>query len=389
MERHPSFDAPLISIEPLRPFPMMEPYKLCWCLSGKKYKWCHLRRETKDPINIFEIEARMNAELEKGYCLYPQGTAGPCGRDVTMAHTIQRKGGLALVAESSHVLTPRTTMAALLESSEAPGPRMIGTRKASVFPGFCNDHDSKLFKLIEAGAPPLTQETAFLFSYRAMSYELFHKEAQQRRNEVQRDLDYGLPFINQAAIQSLLHNFIAPSRLGLAEIERRKREFDEMVLSGNRDIFNFALFRCDTVLPIVGCGAFFPEFDLAGRPLQLLARQGVQYDFITLTVTSYQGQTIIAFGWSGGHDGPSRQLVDSFLKIDDKFKADAILRLLFVQSENIYLRPSWWNALDAVTHETLSGLALAGTTLRSRSEQDFASGAVPLMETAIVETLVG
>ncbi|WP_245529214.1 helix-turn-helix domain-containing protein [Brucella ovis] len=65
----------------------MGPYDSCWCRSGKKYKWCHFRREQQKPINIFEIEAGMIAEFRDGYCSHPDPAADPCSATMTKART--------------------------------------------------------------------------------------------------------------------------------------------------------------------------------------------------------------------------------------------------------------------------------------------------------------
>lgn len=384
MTSHPSLSASYVTVEKINPVPQMEPYALCWCRSGKKFKWCHFRREQQKSANIFEIETRMMAELSEGYCLHPGAAQDPCSPQITMAHTIQRRGGLALIAEDAHVLTFRSTLKMLMEKPRTASPRRIGTRKASVFPGFCNHHDSALFRSIEGERPPLDQESAFLFAFRAMAYESFSKEAQLRCVEIQRELDRGLPFFNQAAIQTHLHAFTSVARHGLRDAEQAKRAFDDRLLSGSRDGFHFAMLRCDRILPILGCGAFHPEFDFAGNTLQRLGKRDVAYDRMTLTVTAYGEETIICFGWIGSNDGPARQLVDSFLAIDEERKADAILRLLLVHSENIYARPSWWDSLEPDVQESLYALAFSGAS-RARRGKDLALPAQPLLMCRIPE----
>jgi hypothetical protein len=127
----------------------MEPYNLCWCDSGKKYKWCHFRREHQKPINVYEIEAAMQAELNAGYCSHPDPTNDPCSTTIIRSHTVQKKGGLAAIAEDGHVMTVKPSMRELIKTQGNPQPQKIGVNKASVFPGFCGRHDTALFKPIE------------------------------------------------------------------------------------------------------------------------------------------------------------------------------------------------------------------------------------------------
>lgn len=126
----------------------MPPYEPCWCGSRKKFKFCHSKREAAPRINVFEVEALMRDQADQGYCSHPEASAASCEGGIIRAHTVQRRGGLAAIAEAGHVLTLKPTMKGMIDHEGRPPPRAIGVGKASVFPGFCNRHDSDLFKPI-------------------------------------------------------------------------------------------------------------------------------------------------------------------------------------------------------------------------------------------------
>lgn len=389
MVPHPSLSAPKIRPDLIRPVETMEPYDLCWCRSGKKYKWCHFRREQQKPINIFEIEAGMLAEFRDGYCSHPDPAADPCSATMTKAHTVQKKGGLAAIAEVGHVLTVKPTMKEMIETEGNPQPRKIGVNNASVFPGFCSRHDTTLFKPIEGKSLALTKDTAFLFSYRAIAYERFAKRAQLRSTDIQREADRGHPFWKQAAIQMHLATVIAGIKIGMRDMNLWKDQFDARLLSGVRDDFHFVAVRFDQVLPVVACGAFHPEFDFQGKPLQRLGRDSVEFDHITLTVTTFDAQTILVFGWIGSEDGPAKALADSFVALDDARKADALVRLLFIHTDNLFLQPSWWEALPETDRRTLNEMTRSGTTIRMRTSDEMADDATSLLSALVTEVVSG
>ena len=367
----------------------MGPYDLCWCRSGKKYKWCHFRREKQKPINIFEIEAGMIAELRDGYCSHPDPVADPCSAAIAKAHTVQKKGGLAAIAEVGHVLTVKPTMKEMIETEGNPQPRKIGVNKASVFPGFCSRHDTTLFKPIEGQSLVLTKDTAFLFSYRAIAYERFAKEAQLRSTHIQREADRGQPFWKQAAIQMHLATFIAGIQIGMRDMDLWKGQFDARLMSGARDDFHFVAVRFDQVLPVVACGAFHPEYDFQGKPLQQLGRDGVDFDHITLTVTTFEAQTIAVFGWIGSDDGPAKILAESFVALHDSRKADALVRLLFIHTDNLFLRPSWWEGLREPDRRALNEMTRSGTSMRMRTDDEMADDATSLLSAVAIDVVTG
>lgn len=258
----------------------------------------------------------------------------------------------------------------MIAAEGMPAPRKVGIGKTSIFPGFCSKHDHALFKPVEGKAVEIQLEEAFLLSYRAVAYERFAKEAQVQNIEVQREMDRGKPFLVQCALQQQIHVLKAGIEVGMRDVERWKTGFDDRLLTGARDGFRFATLRFDRVLPIVACTAFHPEFDFEGNRLQYLGRGAAEFGYIALTVTAFAGETIAVFGWIGEPDGPAGELVDSFLKIADQEKATALVRLLFVQTDNLFLHPSWWDSLTDTEKSRFRELAQSGTTLRMRSGQD-------------------
>lgn len=388
MRKHPSLNAPPIKVDPIRPMETMGPYELCWCRSGKKYKWCHYRREKQTPINIFELEGRLVAEFRDGYCSHPNPASDPCSATITKAHTIQKKGGLAAIAERGHVLTVKPSMKDMIETEGNPSPRKIGVNNASVFPGFCSKHDDSIFKPIEGRSLSLTKDTAFLFSYRAIAYERFSKAAQLKVMDSLREADRGHPFWKQATIQMHIDAMATGIKVGMRDVERWKGQFDERLLSGARDDFHFVAIRFDQILPIVACSAFHPEFDFQGNPLQRLGRDGIDFDHITLTVTAFENQTIMVFGWIGNDDA-AKALAKSFMSVNDDRKADALVRLLFIHTDNLFLRPSWWKAISAADQKKFNEMTKSGTTMRMRSGDELANDTGLLVTAAVSETVSG
>jgi hypothetical protein len=390
MIKHPSLIAPRLPLthNRLDPREKMGRNERCWCQSGKKFKHCHSIRETLEPVNAFEQEQRMFAELQDAYCSLP--SADTCSSSIVKAHTIQRKGGLAAIAENSHVLTVKPLMKDMIKSSGNPQPRKIGLKNASVFPGFCGKHDSEVFKPIEGKSLDLDSQSAFLFSYRAIAYERYSKEAEGRFNEILRAVgDRGQPFWKQAAMQSLLYDVSVGMDLGKSDLSRVKDGFDKLYLDGSLKDFHYCAIRFDQVLPVVACCAFHPEFDLEGVRLQQLGQDKVELDAVTLTVTAFEGQTIAVFGWIGADDGPARSLSNSLLAVEDEQKADALIRLLFIHSDNIFLNPTWWDGLSDKHKATLNNMTRSGTIMRERKSAEYTNIFLNLVSARTNETVTG
>lgn len=366
MVRHPSLDAPFIAPNAIRAEKLPRNAQ-CWCESGKKYKLCHYRREHQDEINIYEAEKRMLREFDRGYCSYPKGAGSDCSQGISNSHTIQRRGGLNAIAEDGHVLTVKPTLQALIQHNGEPPLRRIGVSRASIFPGFCNKHDTEVFRQIEGREIELKEYNAFLFAYRSICYERFAKEVQLRVTDIQREMDRGRSVEIQEAMQQYLHGVRWGIHLGLQDVDAWKSEYDSRLISADLCGFHYAAVRFDRVLPLVGCGAFHVEYDLDGNTLQRLARRGGRFDHLALNVTAFESETVAVFGWIGDSNGPAAAFVRSFERLNRDRMADAIVRIAFEEMENIYLRQSWWEQRPDPEKAALQDRVRSGTPTTPRN----------------------
>ena len=338
---------------------------------------------------MFEIERRITAALQAGECSHPDPVADPCKGPVIKSHTVQRKGGLSQIAEDSHVLTVKPAMKGLMESEGESWARPVGINKASVFPGFCEKHDTALFKPVEGQTLPLDADHAFLLAYRAIAYERFAKDRQVSATELQREMDSGHPFMNQALVQQPLRDVLFGIRMGLDDIERTKAAFDRKLMTGDRSDFHFLAVRFDSLLPLVACTAFHVEQDFEGNEWQRLGHGDAPFDLITLTITAFQGKAVAVLGWNGETDGPAARFAASFRRVPDLEKADALLRLAFVQTDNLFLRPSWWTALGEDDQKAFVQMIMAGTPTRPRSDGALLNDGRRLLTAGVVEMVSG
>ncbi len=362
---HPSLSAPFSEQQSIFPVEHMSPYKPCWCGSGKKWKWCHKGREQRQPIRIGRLLSEMREQFSQGYCSHPNAGVESCSADIIRAHTIQRRGGLAEITENGHVMSVKAGVEDIFENEGRTDPKLDGVRGASTFNGFCGTHDTALFRPVETGGATLSLESVFLLTFRAIAYELFTKRAALRGVPIQREIDSGRRFPEQAAIQNHLHWAAEGMKRGLADIENLKERYDTAYRQNNLSGFSVYAIEFEEVLPVVACGAFHPEVDFDGNQLQILSRGNAEFQQIAYNLTTLNGVSVAAFGWLGGNDGPTGAFVESFRRLPDSAKATAAIQLAFEQLENTYMRPSWWLGLpdewrNFAVSKFQSGTGLAG-----------------------------
>jgi hypothetical protein len=341
----------------------IEPYDRCWCGSEKKFKFCHHRREHKKPFNIHQVYDLHDKELQRRYCSHADATGQPCDGKIVKAHTIQKSGGLEAIARDGHVYflsTPRR-----LNPERKPGelvPRLVGIGQASVFPGFCAKHDRELFLPIEGKHCTIGPAEALLFSYRTSCLEAHYKQALLAVSDCFFRFDEGAPVKNQEKSQNLAHNVRRFVRRAEADTHSQKKAYQARLEAQDFVGFAYSWTRFDGLLPVACSGAFLPDNDLMGTPLQRIPYGKKVFEAVTLNITSFAGQSIIVFGWIGANEGPAARFVQSFDALDDRIKAAAATRLALEYLENSYISPNWWEALSEpdkrslISHDGTNGV---------------------------------
>jgi hypothetical protein len=88
--------------------------------------------------------------------------------------------------------------------------------------------------------------------------------------------------------------------------------------------------------------AIFPTHNFEDQKLQDLASTSAILDI--LTITSFFGgeNGAFVFSWLPDSDPSCKSLIRSLDRIPDADLANAITRYLFESSENVHIKPDWW-----------------------------------------------
>jgi hypothetical protein len=309
----------------------MDRNERCWCGSSVKWKSCHRNRHLEPRPNYHEAKPAMAKLFAKGECGHPDAPNG-CSGEVINSHTLQRGGALAAMAENGHVISARQATERLFQNKGRLVPQKTGVRSASTFPGFCNTHDTAFFLPVESGQLPLTRASAFLLSYAGLAYPA------------------------QVNIQQTLHHMIAGMRLGINDLQHWKDQLDQMHRSGDTSEIGLMAVTFEGVLPFVAAFGKLPTVDFQGVKRQSLMSRSVSA--LSLTVTVAAGRTVAVFSWFDGPQSAGAQMANSFANVAEDDRPSALLRYCLASTENIHMRPSWWDGLtkeersdaDVLTH---------------------------------------
>ncbi|HRA64925.1 MAG TPA: SEC-C domain-containing protein [Caldilinea sp.] len=316
----------------------------CWCGSGLKHKNCHLGRERQTPPTQDEVNTAFKKTWSKKYCLHPLASKTACTSSIIKAHTIQRNGGLSLIARDGHIYCFRPESHRLKGENKLLEPSLIGLRSASTFTGFCNRHDNATFAPIEREPFISTSEQTSLLGYRAICRELFLKKAQSDFMPFLLSLDRGKEMIEQAEFQHLVQTYGVGVSMGLNDLQHHKTIYDKMLLSGDYSEARYYVVGLQNVPEIMCSGSMPLEYDFDGRLLQALDKPAAAAQ-ITFSLIATDTGGAAVFHWAS-NSNVCVEFIRSLNTLSDTSLPHAIVRFAFDSFENVFFSPHWWDSLD-------------------------------------------
>lgn len=318
----------------------------CWCGSGKKFKRCHLGRDTDKPMEVQRFLDSFKKTFNSGYCMHPEAGAETCGGDIVKAHTIQRNGGLSRIAHDGHVfncLMHGSDIGSVLHVDREPN--LVGIGQASTFTGFCSKHDDALFAPIEKTPFVGSSEQVALLAYRAIARESFMKNADVSLTDTKRELDRGLPVSAQVAHQAVVTLHEAGVQKAVDEIKEIKANHDRMLQARDFDDLDFYIVGFEEEPEILSNGTSQATHDFRGRHIHELGQldRPAHWLHFSLLATDTGGAAV--FSWLREHR-ISEGFIDTLHELPDDELPDAVIRFAFEFLENTYFSPEWWAGLD-------------------------------------------
>ena len=333
----------------------------CWCGSGKKYKRCHLGRDTQPPLGKQEILEAWGTVYEKGDCLHPRAGRSTCQGKIIRAHTIQRNGGLSRIAREGHVYNALkySRMFQETECTEDKNPELIGVRKASTFGGFCSPHDNELFSPIEKH--PFTGESTqvALLAYRAICYELFMKKCDRSSSFLQRNFDKGTPLIYQRLHQEAVSLHQTGVSKAIDELTSLKDWYDNILYKEHADNLGYYVVGFNKNPEVMCSATAQATHDFSGNKVHELGLNN-SAGWLTFSLIATDDGGAAVFSWPADHR-KSEDVMRTFHSLSDDNLPHAVIRFMFEFFENIYFSPEWWDGLEKPMQVSLMRRQLTGT----------------------------
>lgn len=308
----------------------------------------------KDFITLDKWRRR---RFEQKYCLHPDAPTG-CSPSFGAAHTIQRAIIQRFIAENQHVLQ------FVLKTNPKRGagplvPQRTGINKASTFFGYCGIHDNDLFRPLETQEFVFSDEQIALLGFRALSRELYLKDAQADQIEMLGRFMKGSSDL--ATPDRAL--FLLGRGMGIHNAQRNLKEawkkYGKMIANRRfEDLIYYAVRFEDSPAYMASVG-FLPEYDFRGNELQYLGRTG-PFQPITFSAWAAGNNAVAVFSWHSSWNPICAKFVESLRKIDEAMLASRILSMAFDVSENVIFRESWWEGLSSENKKLIAARASSG-----------------------------
>lgn len=267
--------------------------------------------------------------------------AGPeeCKGKVIDSHSIQRKGPLRkLVDGKNHVCHLEATPNGIALDE-------IGWRKASVFPGYCEYHDTKIFGSLENAPFTGTHEQCVLQAYRSVCNDLYKKRALIESLEYQRDvIDKGCQIDEQINRQLSISNNIAGQSKSVEELTSYWRQLYKSITEQDYDSLSSACYFFDGDLLITSAGALHVEFDFKGNKLFDMWDVKIDAQLLCHSIQATESGGAIVFAWFKDDELPIK-VISSFDLVPDEIKGDVFAQYCFLNCENTFFSNLWWDNL--------------------------------------------
>ncbi len=274
---------------------------------------------------------------------------GACRSPVARCHSVSRSKDLSAIAVDGHVYSvDRAIKGVRRLGEEWTTPRKAGIGLVTTFSGFCNEHDTELFKLIDSGQMPLNEYGLAQLGYRAIAREVYTKRIGLSLEQSAHEIP-GLTGRERREHLKFMRWFHGWTRLALADLERVWAAFDAAAWQGDTPIEGVA-FRLRQPPDIMVSGVVAPKWDALGDQIQD-PRQTREMQYWTCFLCASGTEGLAVFAWPKAHRSVARHMLTSLRSTHDF--ANAIAGYVLQTFENAVLAPSWYESLSSRARQTI------------------------------------
>lgn len=332
----------------------IDPYEPCPCGSDKNFKFCCYQeaRKSKDLSHKFSeyTDKRLQHEVMKTWddtdfkvCL--GFIEDECKPLIKSAHAIQNNRILNRISENGHVYT---ITAKVSRKGIDADFKKVSKNKASTFFGFCDFHDTELFKPIELNDYTGDPLQNFLFAFRGFCLE-YHRKI-RRLNTLRNGFK-----INPASMLSLtiIHNYRI-AEFDIADSRTEYETFREDYINGNFEDLVTLQRSLDYEVDFAISSGFAVKDDVLGNEINdIYSIKTELIPNIYLNIFPVQNQTTIILSYHKKYEKVYNDYFEQLKVLSDRQLEKHLNFLIINYTENVFFRP---RLIDAMSEQEKNSL---------------------------------
>lgn len=286
-----------------------------------------------------------------------------CDKPAIRAHSVQKSTALSFIEEAQHVYGFKMTF----KDNEAKCEfEKIGRNNASTFTGFCNRHDTEIFKPIDTKPLDLENpEQLFLMAYRSITRELHAileggaKVAHLHESNVK----LGLVKADDPTTISAFAPMDAMFKAWLVW-QYRFEHYDKSLEKGRYKEILHSVFTIADRPPVIASSSCFPTVENPRNN----RKPRIALNIVPLTGT----ETAVIFSYPKAQSGDARRFLAQVMLKSGEERLLALSTLALDTTENFFLRPShvdgWPAEKKSIVQDAYFSTVQKGAFLKARPE---------------------
>ena len=271
-----------------------------------------------------------------------------CSDKIISAHSIQNNKVLNLLESEVNGNLKVLSFLYLKHNKfgKATSLKPIGKKSASTFFGFCNYHDTNIFKEIENNEIDLNNDKhCFLLSYRAFAKD-YHAKKETLKG------------YKKNKFYSITHkllglNLAEGSEIGLRDSSFVKKRLNKIFEKKQFSELYYLTYELDYLIPIALSGSFNPNYSYKGKKLNKSSDINIIYEFVNFVVhPTISGKTLIILSCLPEHE-KSVLFLDELDELKTLKFEKAVSSLAIAYIENTFISPILWEKLGVIGQEKL------------------------------------
>ena len=276
----------------------------------------------------FHSDFKKNGSIK--YCFHHNKTE--CNKKIKRAHSIQQNRVLSQLEED---IGGNQMFYSLNSFSSDKNKKTdlipVGKKRASIFTGFWDYHDSKLFSPIENQNFKNTEEQLFLISYRTFAHG-FHQLIEQNKYYQSNDT------LMEHFPEWYKNNYRKYFKKNLAQAEPYKAIMDKLIKEKNYSGLNYHVREVIPFAPIACSSVLSPLYSYYNKPLY----PNKLNSFLMLNILPDSNKTYIILS-NFNEDTMGRILFDELSGLNDLNLQKAISSLLIYCTTNTFFSAKIWD----------------------------------------------